>query len=228
MFPPRGDEPIREETVAVLGRTVPAFSIEGTPALATMYAIVSLLPRRPDLVVSGINFGENLGTDVTMSGTVGAAIEGADLGAKALAVSLQAQRELHYLDSVELDFTASQHFTHLFAQKLLTANLPADVDILKVDVPASATAKTPWRVTRQSRHRYHVPFVRPKEPGQRWPALDYSAISSLEGIEEDSDIRAVRAEQAVAVVPMSLDMTARSGLSGVERLLRQEEDEHEV
>ena len=72
------------------------YAVGGTPAQAVLHAIMEIMPQPPDLVVSGINYGENLGHSVTISGTVGAALEGAAAGIPSLAVSLETEKE--YLD----------------------------------------------------------------------------------------------------------------------------------
>ena len=114
------------------------------------------MPRWPDLVVSGINYGENLGTGITASGTVGAALEAAALGIPALAVSLQTHPDDYYSYSREVNFSPARHFTTLFARILLDRRLPLDVDLLKIDIPDGATLETPWEMTRLSRHRYYA------------------------------------------------------------------------
>ena len=75
----RGQTPV-EESLLVWGTPMKAYSVAGSPAMAVLYALLVLVPRRPSLAIAGINYGENLGTDVTVSGTVGAALEAADLG----------------------------------------------------------------------------------------------------------------------------------------------------
>lgn len=210
---------LTEEPFAVGTQTVPAYAIVGSPAMAMLYAMLVLAPRRPSLAIAGINYGENLGTDVSVSGTVGAALEAADLGVPALAISVEADKAFHYDNSAPLDFRAAQHFTRLFAQKVLACNLPPDVDVLKVDVPARATPDSPWRVTRQSRHRYHMPFARHHTTGAP-PLMDYEAMLNFEDVEPDSDIWATRVDSVVSVTPLSLDMTSRVELRSLEDLLK--------
>ena len=118
-----------------------------------LHGALEILPAKPDLVVSGINFGENLGTGVTVSGTVGAALEAAGIGIPALAISLETLIEHHYSLSEDVDFRAAAHFTGNFARLLLNQDMPSDVDVLKIDVPIEATQETPWEITRISRVR---------------------------------------------------------------------------
>jgi 5'-nucleotidase len=115
------------------------------------------MPEKPALIVSGINYGENVGTGVTISGTVGAALEAAALGFPALAISLETEPALHLSYSEDVDFSTAAYFTAYFGRLLLERRLLPDVDVLKVDVPSSATPQTPWKATRVSHLRYYEP-----------------------------------------------------------------------
>lgn len=200
--------------------TVAAYQIDASPALAVLHAIFKLAARRPALVISGINYGENLGSDITISGTVGAALEGAVSGLPSLAVSLQTPKETHYNPSDDVDFTAAIHFTRLFARLLLTTSLPFDVDVLKVDVPSDATPETPWRLTRVSRHVYFT-IVPPQQANVTDPAaMDYAPLAHPERTEPDSDIYALAVDRVVSVAPLSLDLTSRINREEMEALLR--------
>ena len=123
------------------------YAVDGSPAQVVQHGLVEIMPREPDLVVAGINYGENLGSGITVSGTVGAALEAASFGIPGLAVSLETPREYHLSHSSDIDFSAAAYFTQLFAKILLTTQRPADIDVLKVDIPA--TPDTAWRVTRR-------------------------------------------------------------------------------
>jgi 5'-nucleotidase len=202
------------------GRLVTAYQVDGSPAAAVLHALLELAPRRPDLLISGINYGENLGADVTMSGTVGAALEGAANGLPALAVSLQTPKETHANPSDSVDFTAAIHFTRLFARHLLGIALPFDVSVLKLDLPAVATPDTPWRLTRVSRCTYFAPLP-PQRRGLAEPAqIDYEPIAHPESTEPDSDIYALAVDRVVSVAPLSLDLTSRVSRGILEELLR--------
>jgi len=124
------------------------FAIDGTPAQAVQHSLVELMPRYPDLIVAGINYGENVGTGVTISGTIGAVLEGASMGIPGLAVSLQTDPQYHHSYSTEIDFVTAEFFTRKFAQILLKVQRTPDVDVLKVEIPETATPETPWRMTR--------------------------------------------------------------------------------
>lgn len=198
-----------------------AFAIGGSPAQAVMYALLDLLPQLPDLVVSGINYGENVGNGITVSGTIGAALEGATFGVPSLAVSLQILDNGYLTYSRETEFSAAAHFTRYFAQRLLERSIPPDVDVLKVDVPANATTETPWQVVRLGEHRYFVPRSRRSESLEAPGPVDYAIQVSPDEVGTDTDIYAMRFEQKVAVTPLSLDMTSRVPLVDLDRLLRE-------
>jgi 5'-nucleotidase len=172
------------------------------------------------LLVSGINYGENVSTGVTVSGTVGAALEGASMGLPSLAISLETAQEHHLSYSNEVDFSAAAYFTRFFGQMLLEKRFPADVDVLKVDVPMNATPETPWEVTRLSRKRYFEP-VPPSRPSWDIPALiGYRLSNEPDQDRVDTDSYALRVKKVVSVTPLSLDITSRVDLKEFERLLR--------
>ena len=119
---------------------------------------MEIVPHKPDLVVSGINYGENVGLGITISGTVGAAMEATSLGFPAMAVSLQTEAQYHLSHSEDIDFTTAGYFTGYFAKLLLERKLSNGVDLIKVEVPSHATPETEWQMARLSRLRYYEPF----------------------------------------------------------------------
>lgn len=197
------------------------YALTGSPAQAVTYGSLALADRRPDLVVSGINYGENLGTSVTVSGTVGAALQAAELGIPGLAISLEVDRAYHYNHGDGVNWAAAAHFTRRFAQAMLAAQLPLDVDVLKIDVPAEATTETPWRLTRQSRQSYYRVLPPAQRPGAGpMVRLDYEVYIDWATLEPDSDIWTFVRDRMVAVTPLSQDLTARVDFVGLGKLLR--------
>lgn len=221
-FPPSNDGEIHQIDYSVRGQQVAAYAMHGSPAQAVLYAIVELVPRRPALCLSGINFGENVGTSVTGSGTVGAALEAADCGVPGLAVSLEVDKQFHYEHTAEVDFSAAAHFARIFAARLLARSMPPDVDVLKVDVPCDATPQTPWRVTRQSRQRYYLVLPSGRSSLGEKRRLGYKMGYDPESLEPDSDVHALAVDRVVSVTPLSLDLTSRVEPSTLQSLLRQQ------
>jgi 5'-nucleotidase len=219
-LPSTSDGIITPEQMQVAGKLWTVYSVGGTPAQAVLHAICEILPVRPDLVVAGINYGENLAVGITVSGTVGAAMEGAGNGIPSMAVSLETEQKDHLSYSKEIDFSVAAHFTQLFGRLMLNKQLPGDVDLIKVDVPCEASPATPWEVTRLSKQLYFEP-VTPKRTSWDQPeTVGYRRIEQLDGAEVDTDVYALRVKRVVSVTPLSLDMTARVSLQEFDLLLR--------
>jgi 5'-nucleotidase len=203
------------------GGAVGAYGVDGSPTQAALHALVELAPRRPDLAVVGINYGENLGNGITASGTVGAALEMASAGIPALAVSRQVASKYYLTHSTEIDFTAAAHFVQLFAKRLLAygGGLGEDVDLLKIDVPEDATPDTPWRVTRVSRQRYFEILPPQRETIEHEGPLGYRIRVDEAALERDSDIYALLFDRVVSVAPISVDLSSRVDRGRLQALL---------
>lgn len=212
---------ILEREMHLNGTRLTTYAIEGSPAQTVAHAILELADRKPDLVVSGVNFGENLSIGVTVSGTVGAALHGAHWLIPALAVSLQAPIDLMYHFDDTIDFSAAAHFTHHFAAILLNKKLPFDADLLKIDVPASATPQTPWRVTRLERNSYYHSFSARKGKLSEEGRLGFG-YSKTGPSSPDTDTAAIE-EGVVSVTPLSVDLTSRVDFTAFERELRDQD-----
>ncbi len=218
-LPSTSDGVIRPQVLTVRGREWTVYSVGGSPAQAVLHGILEIMPRRPDLVVSGINYGENVASGITISGTVGAAMEAAGLGVRALAMSLETGVEHHRSYSRKIDFSTAAYFTAFFARLLLEKTMPADVDLLKVDVPSDATPQTPWQVTRQARQLYFTPIPPERSSWDQPGRVDYRLNAEV-NCEPDSDVYALRVKRQVSVTPLSLDMTSRVRLPELDDLLR--------
>lgn len=199
---------------------VTAYAIDATPALCVIHAMLDLVPRRPSLLVSGINFGENVSTEVTISGTIGAALEGASFGIPSLAVSVEMAVANHLVGDETEDYAAAKAITRRFAQILLSQTLPFDADVLSINVPRGATLETPWQLTRLSRQRYFVPLAPDHQSGNRRPG--YRVMDRPEDAEVGSDVWCLHRARHVSVTPLSLDMTARVDFGELEERLRGE------
>jgi 5'-nucleotidase len=221
-LPSTSDGIIEEKQVQVSGQVWTVYAVGGSPAQTVLYGILDVMKHKPDLVVSGINYGENVASGVTISGTVGAALEGAALGIPSLAVSLEADPKYHLSYSEELSFLVAAEFTHRFAEMLLQRQFPADVDVLKVDIPLDASVDTPWQLTRVSRQRYYEPIAAERlswaEPG----LLAYREAGRLDDEPEGTDVYALRKKRIVSVSPLSLDLSSRIDLAALEKSMRTE------
>lgn len=219
-LPNTSDGIIQEQRVQVNGQEWTVFSVGGTPAQTVLHGVLEVMQQKPDLVVSGINYGENVATGVTISGTVGAAMEGASLGIPSMAVSLEAEPKYHLSYSKELSFLVAAEFALRIARLLLEKQLPPDVDLLKVDVPSDATVDTPWQFTRVSRQRYYEPIPPVRSDWSKRVLIDYREAGELEHEAEDTDVYVLRKKRMVSVSPLSLDLTSRVDFAELDRLMR--------
>jgi 5'-nucleotidase len=220
-LPGTSDGIIQPETLIVHGQAWTVYAVGGSPAQAVLHAVLEIMPQLPDLVVSGINYGENIGTGVTVSGTVGAAMEAAALGFKSLAVSLETDQKYHLSYSREIDFSAAAQFTAKFARMLLDKTFPADVQVLKMEVPSGATVDTPWEISRLTRQRYYEPLKPKRDSWDVATTVGYREAARLEDEPEDTDAYVMRKKRHIAVTPLSLDLTARVALSNLEKFMRE-------
>ena len=200
---------------------IEAYHCECSPALIVEHALNTIfLDAVPDLLVSGINYGENLGTNITLSGTVGAALQGASMGIPALAMSLQTDFSYHFSYG-EVDWSGAKHFLTRFARHMLEQRLPEDVDVLKVDVPENANPETAWRMTKLARQMYFSTYV--KNPSKSSPIGDTKLHVELNEstLSPDSDIYALIVDKVVSVTPLSLDLTSRVSLGELDQSIRE-------
>ncbi|EDY85428.1 5'/3'-nucleotidase SurE [gamma proteobacterium HTCC5015] len=185
------------------------YAVNGTPADCVHLAITGLLDETPDMVVSGINNGANMGEDVIYSGTVGAAMEGRYLGSPSLAVSIAAFDPQHYATAARV---ASE-----VVQRLVDKPLPADL-LLNVNVPDMAyEALKGWRVTRCGYRHQSEPVIHDRDPRGRdmyWIGSPGAQADAGEG----TDFWAVE-QGYVSITPLRIEMTDRERLSTIEEWL---------
>jgi len=197
------------------GERVRAFAVHATPAICVRNAVLILADREPDLLITGVNYGENIGNGVTISGTVCAAIEGASLGFPALAVSVETPPEFHRSHSNAIDFAVSAQWARKFASMLLKRGLPRGADLLNLNVPSDAKMSTAWRWTRVSRNPYFRSKVVETPRGKR--IRGYEVNLDREIPERDSDVRVMILDRQVSVSPITIDLTARVSQPVLER-----------
>jgi 5'-nucleotidase len=199
------------------------YAVGGSPAQVVLHSVLEIMDGYPDLVVSGINYGENVGHSITISGTVGAALEAASLGIPALAISLQVGDQKDFIRySTEIDFSVAAYFARYFGRLMLKHAMPADIDVLKIDVPSNATIHTSWRTTHIGRHRYFFPVAQRKGSLEGKGIIGIYPKISPEELDPRSDMYTLLYDRMVSVTPLSLDMTSRVELDQLEEELRKE------
>lgn len=190
-------KPLFAEEVQFSGSSATCWSINGTPADCIKLGLQALLDEPPDLVISGINRGPNLGTDVFYSGTVSAAIEAVILGVPAIAVSLCEFRKP--------DYSFAARFTKRLALEVLKRGL-APGTLLNVNVPAVEEEHVAGTaVTKLGVRLYENSFDKRVDPHGRtyyWMGGDVMQLPN----DPDTDVEAVRMN-LVSVTPIHLDLT---------------------
>ena len=219
-MPTTSDGIIKEETVHINGQSWQVYAVGGSPAQAVQHGVLRILDFKPDLVVSGINYGENLALGVSVSGTVGAAMEGASLGIPALATSLETEKAHHLSYSEDVDFSTAAYFTALFAKKMLEKKFPPQVQLLKVDIPDHAKKNTPWRTTRLSPNPYYRPVIKKNTPWDEPNTLDYEIGVKWETEQKNTDVYTLHKRREISVTPLTLDFSAKVDLGEFGEFLR--------
>lgn len=175
------------------------FAIDGTPTDCVNLGIHGLFKRRPDIVISGINRGANMGDDITYSGTVAAAMEATLMGVPAFAISLATDR------SRSPDYQAAADFAVELAQSLSQRRLPVDT-FLNVNVPhVEADRFTGVRLTRQGKRVYGDLVIENTDPRGRkyyWIGAGDLDFKDVDG----TDFHAVH-RGAISITPLHLDLT---------------------
>jgi len=220
-LPSTSDGIIHKEQIQVNGQEWIVYAVGGSPAQAVLHGVLEIIPHKPDLVVSGINYGENVGLGVTISGTVGAVMEAAAMGIPSLAISLETDTQYHLSHSEDIDFSTAGYFTAYFARLLLEKTFPQEVDLIKVEVPSHATPETEWQVGRLSLSRYYDPVPAKRDSWEQPGPISYQHSAGIEQEAEDTDAYILRIKKMVAVTPLNLDMTARVKFLDFEKFLRQ-------
>jgi 5'-nucleotidase len=178
------------------------YAIGGTPADSVILALYHILPQRPDLVVSGINPGGNMGENVVYSGTVGGAMEAVVHGVPAFAISLASRKDL--------DFSVAAAFATQLAAKILEEGLEPAV-CLNVNVPRGEVQGV--RVTRQSQKISQNIVVEQKDPRGR-PHYWLDETVELTDVEPDSDYGAILAHE-ISITPLQVDRTHYPSLNHI-------------
>jgi 5'-nucleotidase len=189
-------DPLRVKSVDRNGAFF-GYAVKGTPADCVKLAINELVELAPDLVVSGINLGANVGINVIYSGTVSAATEGTILGVPAIAFSINSFRDP--------DFEPAARFARLLVQQVGEHGLPPHTS-LNVNVPAIPESKIKGvRVTRQGITRFVEKFDRRVDPREN---VYYWQCGSTPPLDEDGNTDAsALANDCISITPIQHDLT---------------------
>jgi 5'-nucleotidase len=203
-------EPLWVDEIEFEDGTV-GYATDGTPVDCVRFAALGLIEFQPELIVSGINHGSNLGDDITYSGTVAAALEGIVLGIPGIAVSQQsANRTMDFRSGHEFDFVAAAAFTARLVDEIDDVGIPEGT-LLNINVPAGDIAGV--RACRLGKRIYRDKMHLTEEHEGRKRYRIYGEDPSYHE-EEGTDFAAVT-DCCIAVTPLHFDLTDQEG---VERL----------
>lgn len=214
-FPRKEDTGIIDRSEVLSGaKRIPTYAVHGSPAQAVAHAVLELTDRLPDLCISGVNYGENLGMSVTCSGTLGAAFEAVSLGIPAIAVSVAADLSIQRREDLPAvpdggSWQAAEMLLHYITEKVVAQGFPAEADILNVNLPADIVDPGNYRLTTLSRQNYFN-FLKPEKRDYTRPfQLPSKILVNEETLEKDSDIYALYVEKKISVTPLSLQMSVK-------------------
>ena len=186
---------------------VTGWRIGGTPADSVKIALDTLMAEPPDLIISGINHGPNLGTDVLYSGTVSAAVEGAMHGIPAIAISLATDGDP--------DFRPAAEFCHKLVRQIIEQKLPA-FSLLNVNVPPVPSAEIQGiSITKLGHIEYENAFEKRVDPrGRTYYWMAGTAMDTDNA--GDSDVAAIRANR-ISLTPIHFDLTDYTLLNNLQQ-----------
>jgi 5'-nucleotidase len=191
------------------------YATDGTPVDCVRFADLGLMGERPELIVSGINHGSNLGDDVTYSGTVAAALEGIVLGIPAIAVSQQSiEGEMDFRLGREFDFSVSAPLAAALAAIVGEEGLP-DGTLLNVNCPGSAPGGI--EVARLGKRVYNDELKQVDEDSDKRKRYRIYGYAPGFEDEEGTDLAAV-SRGLVAITPIHFDLTDHGGFDGVREM----------
>ena len=201
-------DPVRIHEVVQDGKFF-GYAVSGTPADCVKLAVRVILKRPPNLIISGINQGANVGASLIYSGTVSAATEGTMLSIPSIAVSLDTRRP-------DADFSVAAEFTLEIAKKVLKFGLPAGVS-LNINIPALPREKIKGiRITRQAITYFDDFFERRIDPqGRTYYWMSGTMVEIDRG--EDSDLMALK-EGYISITPIKYNLTAVEYFDSLKKL----------
>jgi 5'-nucleotidase len=199
-------KPLRVSKVMI--GNVLAYSVSGSPADAVMLGIHSVLKKRPDIVVSGINYGDNTTfQDVFASGTVAAAIEGAINKIPCIAFSMCVPEVAIFSPGlIGVNFEEARPISKAITEWILQKNLPRGVDILNVNYPFKIDRNTKTIVTKLAKRKYSDFVLERKDPRGR--AYYWIWGRRFSKFEKWTDAFAIHHEKAISITPIDLNLTA--------------------
>jgi len=209
--------PLRVEKFGT-GR-IESYAVSGTPGDCVVIGIRKVLGRKPDLVASGINLGDNDSLqDILGSGTVAAALKASLMGVPAIAFSMEVREDLVFgIGDEQPDFRRAAAVAGEIAQEALESGMPSGVNILNVNFPRDLSASSGIELTGVAPRKYVERALTRKDPrGKSYYWIFSERLSKFPG---GSDVKTVVVDRKISITPITLRMT-KDGLSDLAWLVR--------
>lgn len=210
-FPKTKDVGVIDELqINLKGGIHPFYAVHGSPAQTVAHAVLEIAPKLPDLCISGINYGENVGGTVFISGTIGAALEASCYGIPAIAISIGTNSpQLYSKPHCRENWDVVINLVHKFALFVLHHGLSPNVALLNINIPSEVTQETEVRTTHQSRQNYHICAKPEKRDFSTKLQLPIKIDIDNDILEPNSDVYAFTVDGVISVTPIGTDLTAR-------------------
>jgi len=199
---------IKKVKIKTSNKNFMGYSITASPAYAVAYAVKEICEQKPDLCISGINYGENLGKTISYSGTIGAVLQAADFDIPSIAISRPTTLEtINSKNYLTLDWTNSKKVIAYWVCKVLEEGFPFNAPILNINVPESKVDVKDYNFTFQSKKELFE-FIKPEYRKFEYPyQLPSKKRTNFDDIENGSDIYTVCVENRISVTPIECDFT---------------------
>ena len=199
---------IQKKEMFVNGRKQQGYGVYGSPAYAVDHGVLELAERKPDICLSGINYGENLGTNLTCSGTVGAILEASTYQIPGIAFSIPAdikiQRSQKYL---EVNWKAAKKVVYYWTERLLEEKEILGTKWLNINMPDIIPPPQEYCYTKQSAQNYFDSLKPPKREFSKH--YEFTTVINYQEDKLDirDDIYAVCVQKKTSVTPIIHDLT---------------------
>ncbi|MCD7782006.1 MAG: 5'/3'-nucleotidase SurE [Methanosphaera sp.] len=204
-------KPLRATPTQLMDKSE-GYIVDGTPTDCVILGVNSIMDEKPDLVVSGINIGENLSKSITTSGTLGATFEAASFKIPAIAVSLQVIREdVKFSNGVHnIDYNYAKKILSKLIGRVIEYGMPTGVDILNLNIPAKPSGED--IIQAPFAHRMYTTDVEKRIDPYGHPY--YWIIGNMVDDEnENTDVNTIRKRCLPTVTPVSIDMSVNTDIS---------------
>jgi 5'-nucleotidase len=196
------------------------YAVNGTPADCVQVALYHLLKNAPKIVISGINMGENIGHGrILSSGTVGAAMEAAIDGIKAISTSLYIppnikNRTDFYDPKNYVMFRNAAQITLKIAKIVMDSNLNSNIDLVSINIPFNATVDSPFEITRPFKEPYGQLFSKQKNK-----FIHTQPILEFTNLKDGTDLKALH-EGKISITPISLDLVSKESVKDLREMVK--------